>query len=102
MKIGDIVDLQVTKVAGYACWGSAEGKIGFSHVVDWSVEKPVPESCYPMVGQTIKVRVFHLTEEGEMLPTDVSYDGEIHVDFAGSGALLDDSLWKRYKEQCSA
>src|SRR6476646_3041247 len=98
MKVGDIVDLKVTKVSGYACCGSAEDKTGFSHCVDWSSEKPVPERCYPVVGQTIKARVFHLTAEGEKLPADVSYDGEIHVDFACSPALVDNALWKRHNE----
>ena len=102
MKVGDIVDLQVTKVSGYACWGSADGKTGFSHCVDWSAEKPVPESCCPVVGQTIRVRVFHLTTEGEKVPEDVSHFGEIHVDFACSRALVDDNLWTRHNEQRSA
>jgi hypothetical protein len=102
MKVGDIVDLKVTRVSGYACWGIAEGKTGFSHCVDWSVEKPMPESCYPRVGQTIKARIFQLTAEGEKLPADVSHDGEIHVDFACSRALVDDTLWKRHNERHSA
>ena len=94
MRIGDIVDLQVTKVSGYACWGSAEGKTGFSHCVDWSEEKPVPERCCPVVGQTIKVRVFHLTTEDEKVPEDVSHGGTIRVDFACSAALVDDARWR--------
>ena len=98
MKVGDIVHLQVTKVSGYACWGTAEGKTGFLHCVDWSAERPVPERCYPVVGENIKVRVFHLTREGQ-LPLDVSHGGEIHVDFACSCVLVDDSLWKQHNEQ---
>ena len=98
MKVGDIVDLRITKVSGYACWGTAQGKTGFSHCVDWSEKKPVPESHHPVVGQTIKMRVFHLTTEGERLPADVSHDGEIHVDFACSRALVDDTLWNRHNE----
>ena len=96
MKVGDIVDLQVTRVSGYACWGNAEGKTGFSHCVDWS-----PDSACPVVGQTIKVRVFHLTGEGEKLPLDVSHNGEIHVDFACSISLVDENLWSRHNEQHS-
>ncbi len=98
-KVGDIVDLQVTKVSGYACWGTAEGKTGFSHCVDWSEQKPVPESCYPVVGQTIKVRVFYLTPQGAKVPEDVSDGGAIQVDFACSPALVDDILWKRHNER---
>src|ERR1043166_520560 len=99
MNVGDVIDFRVTKVAGYACWGTAEGKTGFSHCVDWSAEKPVPERCHPVVGQTIKARVFHLIAEGEHLPADVTYDGKIRVDFACSFALVDDMLWKRHNGQ---
>ena len=99
MKVGEIVELHVEKVSGYACWGSAEGKTGFSHCVDWSAESPVPQGCCPVLGESIKVRVFHLTTEGEKLPLDVSNNGEIRVDFAGSRALVDDTLWKQYNEK---
>ena len=102
MKVGDIVELKVTKVSDYACWGTAEGKTGFSHCVDWSAEKPVPESCHPVPGQTVRARVFHLSAEGEKLPVDVSHDGEMRVDFACSLALVDDTLWRRHNEQRSA
>jgi hypothetical protein len=102
MKVGDIVDLKVTKVSGYACWGTVEGKTGFSHCVDWSVEKPVPEKSYPVVGRFVRARVFHMITEGEKLRADVSYGGEMRVDFACSFALVDDTVWKRHNERHSA
>ena len=102
MKVGDIVELKVTKISGYACWGVAEGKIGFSHCVNWSVEKPVPLSCYPVVGETIRARVFRLASEEGELPADVSCEGTIKVDFACSPAHVDETIWKQYVSKKSA
>jgi hypothetical protein len=97
MKVGDIVELKVTKVANYAFWGTAEGKTGFSHCIDWSEIKPIPDGCVPVEGEPIKVRVFYLTPGVAKLPADVSHDGSIEVDFACSPALVDEELWKRHK-----
>ncbi len=89
VAIGDIVTLTIIEVAGYACWGVADGQVGFVHCVEWSREKPVPDDAVPKVGDRLPVKVFHLTNKPqEQLPADVTYDGKFHVDFAGSVRLL--------------
>ncbi len=66
-----------------------DGQIGFTHCVDWSSERPVPENCFPKVGQKLRAKVFHITESSdEPLPADVTFDGKFQVDFAASFALL--------------
>jgi len=89
IAIGDIVTLSIIEVSGYACWGEVDGQIGFTHCVDWSLERPVPEKYCPKVGQRLKAKVFHITESSdEPLPADVTFDGKFQVDFAASFALL--------------
>ena len=89
VSFGDIVTLSIIEVSGYACWGEVDGQIGFTHCVDWSSEKPVPENCFPKVGQKLRAKVFHITESSdEPLPADVTFDGKFRVDFAASFALL--------------
>jgi hypothetical protein len=90
VQVGDVVTLAVEKVAGYACWGSVGSQTGFVHCVDWSFEKPVPESKTPKVGDQLKVKVFRLVREPQAeLPADVTFGGTITVHFAGSAALLE-------------
>lgn len=99
-KRGDIVEMAVTKVMGYACWGAVGDKIGFSHCVDWSVQKPVPDEQVPVVGQVLKARVFYLDSRPvQEQPADVTCEGTIHVDFGCSPALVDESLWKQFLEK---
>ena len=87
---GDIITLSVTRVEGYACWGVFGGQTGFVHCTEWSRQKPVPVSRYPKVGVPLRVQVFRLvTEPQEQLPADVTFGGEVSVDFAASAALLD-------------
>lgn len=89
MQIGDTVALLVTRVEGYACWGTSEGLSGFMHCAEWSCTKPVPADSIPKVGDTIYGQVFRLvTEPQASLPLDVTIDGEMQVDFAASRALL--------------
>jgi hypothetical protein len=102
LQCGDLVDLIVNKIMPYACWGTADGKTGFAHCVDWSIEKPVPANLVPVVGQTIKVRVFYLSSLPiSEQPADVSCNGTIKVDFACPRALVDDSHWKDFLEKQS-
>jgi ribosomal protein S1 len=93
VAIGDNITMTVTKVAGYACWGIFEGQTGFVHCVEWSKEKPVPESRVPSVGDQIRVKVFRIVTEPQCnLPADVTFGGTVSVDFAASAALLDPPL----------
>lgn len=88
VAIGDIITMTVTKVAGYACWGTFEGQTGFVHCVEWSLEKPIPKSRMPGVGSQMKVKVFKIvTEPQSQLPEDVTFDGKVSVDFTASAAL---------------
>src|SRR5262245_53594809 len=98
-EVGDIVEVVVSKVSGYACWGSSNGKIGFSHCIEWSEEKPVPAHLIPIVGESIKLRVFHVPKPEVEQPDDVSFGGTIHVDFAGSRRLVDDDAWKANRQK---
>jgi hypothetical protein len=88
VAIGDVINITVTKVSGYACWGTFEGQTGFVHCVEWSREKPVPESRTPRVGGEVKVFKI-VTEPQSQLPADVTFGGTVLVDFAASAALLD-------------
>lgn len=91
MKVGDVVDLLVTEVSGYACWGVYQEKIGFSHCVDWSRERPVPDDKCPRVGEVFRVKIFYITDVPYTdLPADVTYGGKFKVDFAGSAELLEE------------
>jgi ribosomal protein S1 len=90
VAIGDIIAMTVTKVSKYACWGTFKGQTGFVHCVDWSRKRPIPESNCPQVGKEMTVKVFKLvTEQQSQLPTDVTFDGTISVDFAASAAPLE-------------
>lgn len=90
VAVEDIVTLTITKVEGYACWGSFHGQTGYVHCVEWSRERPVPPSRHPKVGDLLKVKVFHVVNEPRgPLPQDVTFGGTIAVDFAASAALLD-------------
>ncbi len=89
VSVGDIVTLSVTEVAGYACWGVIGDEIGFVHCYEWSWERPIPESDEPRVGDSLAVKVFHLTDQAQStLPADVTFGGKFKVDFAGSVKLL--------------
>jgi hypothetical protein len=100
ISVGDVVDFEVFKMALYACWGKSDGKTGFSHYVDWSVEKPVPLSLIPKVGEVIKLRVFKIvTEPQEDLPLDVTHGRTIRIDFAGARSIVDDDNWRAYLER---
>jgi hypothetical protein len=89
MQIGDTVAMLITRVEGYACWGTFDGFSGYMHCSEWSLTKPVPADCIPNVGDTVYVQVFRLvTEPQASLPLDVTFGGEMHVDFAASSALL--------------
>jgi predicted RNA-binding protein with RPS1 domain len=93
VAVGDVITMTVTKVAGYACWGMFKGQTGFVHCVEWSREKPVPDSRVPCVGGQMKVKVFKIvTEPQSQLPADVTFGGSVTVDFAASVALLEDAL----------
>lgn len=90
MQIGDTFGMLIGRVEDYACWGTFDGLIGYVHCTEWSRTKPVPADCIPTVGDTIYVQVFRLvTEPQDELPQDVTFGGEMHVDFAASRALLD-------------
>ena len=87
---GEIIEMTVFKVAGYACWGTYEGQTGFMHVQEWSRKRPIPDHAQPQVGQQVKVKVFYLTERPyDQLPLDVTFGGSIPVDFGCSAALLE-------------
>lgn len=87
--VGDIVFIKIIEVLPYACWGEVNGQISFTHCVDWSNERPVPENSYPKVGQEIRAKVFYIASASDELQrADVSLDGKYHVDFAASFALL--------------
>lgn len=89
MQVGDTVGILITRVEGYACWGTFEGLSGFMHCVEWSRKKPVPAEYIPKVGDTIYAQVFRLvTEPQASLPLDVTFGGKMQVDFAVSRALL--------------
>ena len=89
VSVGNVVILKVTDMAPYACWGVANGQVGFVHCVEWSWEKPVPENQVPHVGDELLVKVFHLTDSPyDQLPADVTFDGKFKVDFAASVRLL--------------
>jgi hypothetical protein len=89
MQTGDTVGMLITRVEGYACWGTFEGLTGYMHCAEWSRTKPVPDDCIPKVGETLCVQVFRMvTEPQARLPLDVTFGGEMHVDFAASRALL--------------
>jgi len=90
VKVGDIVTLVVEKVAGYACWGSVDCQTGFVHCVEWSLEKPVPDSKTPKVGDHLRVKVFRLVSEPQAdLPADVTFGGTVTGDFVASAVLLE-------------
>jgi len=96
IAVGDIVDAAVIRVEKYACWVRTGKKTGFSHCVDWSVEKPVPDNS-PKMGEMIRLRVFKIVTEAQSeLPLEVTYGGTISVDFAGTQALVDEARWKAY------
>ena len=89
IEIGEIVSIKIIEVLPYACWGEVNGQISFTHVGDWSNERPVPENCCPKVGQEMKAKVFYIaTASDEPQRPDVSLDGKYKVDFAASFALL--------------
>ena len=89
VAIGDEVTLTVTQVAGYACWGVFSGQTGFVHCIEWSWDRPIPDCDVPVVGESLRVRVFHLTNRPQNeLPLDVTHDGEMQVDFGASSVRL--------------
>lgn len=91
IAVGDIVTVRVIEVLPFACWSEVEGKICFTHVTDWSMERPIPEAKHPAVGQKLKAKVFHsVNDSNEQQLADVTLDGKYHVDFAVSFALLED------------
>ncbi len=90
VKVGETVTLVVEKIAGYACWGSVGDQTGFVHCVDWSLEKPVPESKTPKIGDHLRVKVFRLVNGPQAdLPADVTFGGTVTVHFAASAALVE-------------
>ena len=96
VAVGDVVTLAVTEVAGYACWGVVGGQIGFVHCYEWGWERPIPEADQPKVGNLLRVKVFHVTDQaGDALPLDVTQGGRFKVDFAGSVKLLRPSLYEQ-------
>ena len=89
VAIGDVVTLTVTYVAGYACWGVADGQTGFVHCYEWSWDRPIPDSDVPVVGEPLTAKVFYLADQPQdELRLDVTYGGTIRVDFAASVKLL--------------
>lgn len=83
MKIGDIIEISIIEVLPYACWGSYNGKITFTHCVDWSIKRPISDNDIPEVGQIIKAKIFHVTNSSDKpLREDVSLDGKYNVDLA--------------------
>ena len=85
IAVGDIITIKIIEVSGYGCWGEVNGLISFTHCVDWSIEKPVSEKYIPKVGQRLKVKVFHVSNNSdESQPADVTMDGKFNVDFAAS------------------
>jgi predicted RNA-binding protein with RPS1 domain len=97
IKAGDVLEVRITKVSGYGCWGDSDGKIGFSHCVDWSEAKPVPQNAVPAVGQTIRMRVFRVFESTTSLSADITFDGTIRVDFQASPVVTEET-WKRWED----
>ena len=90
LAVGDIVNVKIIEVLPYACWGIFNDKICFTHVKDWSNERPVPDHKVPTVGEVMKAKVFHIANEDDPpQPADVTLDGQYHVDFAVSFALLE-------------
>jgi hypothetical protein len=89
VSVGDVIELTVTDVAAYACWGVFGRQVGFVHCYEWSWERPIPEADQPKVGDQLKVKVFRVVnEKQESLPLDVTFGGRIKVDFAASVTLL--------------
>jgi hypothetical protein len=89
VAVGDVVELTVKEVAGYACWGEAGGQVGFVHCVEWSRERPIPHDAIPKVGERLQVKVFRVIDgPQEQLPLDITNCGKFRVDFAASVTLL--------------
>ncbi len=89
VAVGDVVDMTVVEVQGYACWGEADGQIGFVHCVEWSRLRPIPDDATPKVGDKLRVKVFRVIDEPqEELPLDITLGGTFCVDFAASVNLL--------------
>ena len=89
VAVGDVVELTIIEVAGYACWGEAGGQIGFVHCVEWSRLRPIPDSAVPEVGDKLRVKVFRVIDgPQEQLPLDITFGGKFRVDFAASVILL--------------
>lgn len=87
--VGDIVELTITKVAGYSCWGTCGGQTGFVHCYEWSRDRPIADADIPIVGGTLMAKVFHLADRPlAELPLDVTFGGSIEVHFAASMSLL--------------
>ena len=89
VAVGDVVMLTVTELAGYGCWGVANGQTGFIHCFEWSWELPIPVSDQPKVGDQLQVKVIHVVSEAQdQVPLDVTMGGRIRVDFAASVRML--------------
>ena len=73
--IGSVVSLKVTFVAGYACWGTVNDKVGFIHISEWSWKHPIPESDSPVVGAQLQARVLHIVDGSRKanLPADATF-----------------------------
>jgi ribosomal protein S1 len=89
VAVGDVVELTVVEVDGYACWGEAGGQTGFVHCSEWSRERPIPADAVPKVGDSLRVKVFRVIDDPrEQLPLDMTDCGKFRVDFAASVILL--------------
>ena len=83
VAVGDIVPLTVFRVEAYGLWGTHAGQTGSVHVSDFTDAPPIDEDRIPHVGDTVPVRVFHVSPG-----TEVEYArGRLVCDFAASLAL---------------
>lgn len=90
LAIGDIVTVTVIEVLPYACWSEVNGQIVFTHCMDWSIEKPVPDEKCPQVSQKLRAKVFHIVDKTDEPPTaDITLDGKYRVDLAATFALIE-------------
>ena len=60
LELNSVVELEIIKVSGYACWGKTQEKSGFIHCTEWSWEAPIPVDSIPQVGQKILAKIIHI------------------------------------------
>jgi len=81
---GQKIELRITFIAGYACWGLYDNFVGFVPCEAWSDERPIPDSAIPRTGQQLPVRIVKVLTLNDEIPEWATFGGKFKTSFTAA------------------